>query len=468
MADASVDPWYITKPNKGDMFNFSGLSAFIRFTDASGKTVFPLIPSDNTERVNFWVHRDGFTSPQRWIWDPASSKADLTATLVPRVHLAGRVIGQDDRPVGRAQVRIGGAGYQFDDFREQLETKDDGTFALDVDPEMYYVFVAQKDHQVSPATTELIHKTPPGSPIELKLQAGIRVYGTVTAGPNNEPLPNLFVSLLLWDHSYEELPAAQQFPGGLAGRKTISAVTWQHVKSDKQGNFEFYSCPGELQTDCGFGFDRNTQNFTLSERPKQIAIHFASNAPVPTPLHGRIVRADQPEIAISGATLSGFPLDLDNHGIINPQGTSDPSGKFEIRRAFSDMYLNIESADRSLGTVVLVKLADDNLTIPLGPTSSAHGRLLDSAGQPWAKQRIEYGMTIRAKESKLSTQCFGGRVNTESDGTFTLHGMVSGHDYEFTLVTADKEGAPGLWRRLGRVTPNPGRSIQLGDVSVKK
>ena len=173
-------------------------------------------------------------------------------------------------------------------------------------------------------------------------------------------------------------------------------------------------------------------------------------------LHGRVVEG-KPEVGVAGAELSGYAVKVDS---LAHRGTSDTLGNFAILGAASDMYVHAISSDQTLGAIVLVKSGDDNLTIAVGPTAQIHGRLLDKADKPWANQVIHYGYDIPMQSSPDQTApvravitAFGGRITTGDDGSFTVKGLVSGHEYNFSLFI-DTDYGGKIIHILSRVTPD--------------
>ena len=137
-----VNPWYFEMPRKGEHLNMR-FDDLRRTTDARGVAELEF-PANNTTKVTIWARHDGYFAPERCVWDPASAPAELTTVLVRKVRVTGRVLDETGRPAGGATVRVAGSGLQFDNFREELETAPDGSFAVEVNPDMYYAFVATR------------------------------------------------------------------------------------------------------------------------------------------------------------------------------------------------------------------------------------------------------------------------------------------------------------------------------------
>ena len=112
-----------------------------------------------------------------------------------------------------------------------------------------------------------------------------------------------------------------------------------------------------------------------------------------------------------------------------------------------------------------VPAGEPTATLPVGPTASARGRVIDSAGQPIAGLHIDYGVRIEYEPGETFSHRFGGTVKTAQDGTFTADGLIPGFEYEFNAATefAD-EGRPSGWRRIGKVTPERAELTDVGEL----
>jgi RNA polymerase sigma factor (sigma-70 family) len=461
IARVTVTPWYFEKPDKGGDFNPGTILP--QLTDDQGNATFSIIPADNSKRVAFWVRHEGFTSPQRWTWDPAAKTSDLTATLVKQIPITGSVLTATGKPAAGATVRVGGAGYQFDDFSKDVTTAPDGSFSLNADPDMFYLFVAQLGHDVSPPVHQVIRRE--AKPITLVLQPGNLVFGKATAGPQNDPVANTGITLYVLDDSYHTLPKTEQFPGGTIGRKSIAPRVAQYTTTNDQGAFEFFTCLGTVQVDAFLDFDRDIQNFTLADTSKQLRIHF-QNATLERPkIHGRVIRAEPPATTVPLAVLTGIPLDFDNHGLVSPAGIADRNGNFEINQAFGDMYLHVAADDGKLAAIALIKPGQDNLTIALNPTTQVTGRLVDAAGKPLSKSTVGYSLVVKGPRG-LTNHHLAGKILTRDDGTFTLTGLVPGYTYSLNQIT-ENPAIRYQTLRPGSVDATT-QPTHLGDITIAR
>jgi hypothetical protein len=186
-------------------------------------------------------------------------------------------------------------------------------------------------------------------------------------------------------------------------------------------------------------------------------------------LRGRIVLAEHPDQPVEGAKILGQFVS----GSKPPMAVSDAQGNFEVPAAEQDGDFLVLTENRKLGAVVRLKQQDQDVTIAVAPTATAHGLLLDSEGKPLAGQRMMYGimtMSPTALPSPIpggrpvhtANAMFGGSAKTGPDGTFDLSGLVPGHEYAVSVISA------GHMLFLPPIKPDSGGVIDLGDVHAKE
>jgi hypothetical protein len=107
------------------------------------------------------------------------------------------------------------------------------------------------------------------------------------------------------------------------------------------------------------------------------------------------------------------------------------------------------------------------VTIPVGPTASAAGRLVGAAGEPLAGRTIQYGVRVTHPDGTFGDQ-FGGTVRTDGDGTFVLDGLVPGFRYEMNVavdVVRHVDGGEGD-AGAGGTSAGPRPAAQSGSCSA--
>ena len=488
LPDVMIYPWLYEKPRKGTLLNLSGLAEVYKTTDAQGAAAFE-VPADNTKAINFWPRREGYCAPKRCMWDPTSGAAEVQTTMLRMLTVRGRVVNAAGQAIAGALVRCGGQNYEINRFGGQTTTSDDGSYQFEVNPEMYYIFVAGKERMVSKAHAEMIHKQAPAAPIQLTLSPAIRLGIPVTGGPGNAPIPKASVSLSQQDERYYGLPKEEQFPGGTVGRPYLAPSVTQHAEADEKGVVEFWIGPGDFSIHGYAGGSNQGQSFKLSdtgecvvrhyedrrireetlkvtEQVVEIPLNFPDAKPQMRFLKGRVILKDQPDAGVAEAALSGVPVDRPSP--VRIEGASDRDGNFTVRRGKSELYLSAVTADGKLRGIVKVAAGEESATVPVGPTASARGRLVDEAGNALAGRQIEYGVRIGSSSGTFSWH-FGGSVKTGDGGEFVVEGLVPGHVYDLNVATEfGDEGRPRSWQTAGKAKADRVERVDLGDVRLKE
>jgi len=239
----TVRPWLFKLPDRGEELNVR-MPAFLRRTDASGRVTFDFFPADNVGAITLLATKDGMISADQWDFNPAVSGDQMTVTLGPLVHVTGKVMARDGSPASGTTVYVNGSSHAWDAFNRNTVTAADGSFSFDVNPDHFYIFMAQKDHDVSPLASTTVRAASP-APVVLKLQPGIRVFGTLTAGQQRTPVPNGQINFILHSDLAAQSPEAQQLPNprGAAGQE-LGNFIHRVATSKPDGSYEFYALPG--------------------------------------------------------------------------------------------------------------------------------------------------------------------------------------------------------------------------------
>jgi beta-lactamase regulating signal transducer with metallopeptidase domain len=185
----------------------------------------------------------------------------------------------------------------------------------------------------------------------------------------------------------------------------------------------------------------------------------------PANISGRVVLGTDPKQGVGGARILGVPQ--------NPRAPylsaiSAADGSFRaacVRSGSLSLLIQAQSADRSLSGIARIWTQDTNVVISVGPTASAHGRLVEMPeGKPVANRRLEYVVPVgpsRGNENEHDRSVLvGGVVATNARGEFTLSHLAPGWKYELRLA-----GAPGrVSEAIATFTPRDARTVELGDV----
>jgi len=461
LTGVKVYPWLLEKPNKGDDLNLSGLELF-QTTDDDGSTTFHFVPQDNTRRIVFWAHVDGYYAPERTMFDPVAPEAVLVSKQFPLVLVSGRVVFEDGRPAADIEVQVAGAGYSMDHFRGSTKTDAAGRFKLKVHPDQYYQSAAGNRLWASPPVNKIVYQGQPVEGTELTLQPATRVFGRVTIGPEESPLPDTNVALYQRNAvSYYDLPEAARLPNPTESSLAIQPLMGWSTTTDEFGNYEFFVGPGKYYLIGPRNVD--SPNFDIAgEVSREVNLH--AEHPDEVPISGRVVLRDDPAKGVANARVSGYakrPL------LRDLRATSDAEGRFEAVRGPSEMVVYAATSDRQLAGIVHIGSDDEHVEIPIGPTASAHGRLVDQeSGEPLADRQIDYGIFIEFEDGTFDWR-FGGSSTTDERGEFTIDGLVVGQEYVLEAVTeTDGQGQPRSWHNVGKVTAASAARVEIGDLRL--
>ncbi len=183
------------------------------------------------------------------------------------------------------------------------------------------------------------------------------------------------------------------------------------------------------------------------------------------PIDVRVVLKSDPKKRVAGQ-VNGLPLEMLEGRIAVLRGETHEEGDLHSTRAACPMLVLAETKDERLGGIVQVTSDDSQVVIPVGPTATLRGRLIDeSTGQPMVKQRINYGVKLIYPPMRGSIWAFNESAVTDQDGKFTLPGLVPRWKFDLTTWTKPENGPAKSWN-LGAVTPRYPGIVDLGDIKL--
>lgn len=469
LAGVQVTATMYQKPGKNAPLALGTLDEFRRTTDQHGIAVFPTIPADSSRPVSFSTSRPGYYAPQRCSIDPTSDSKEAEAILLRQVSLTGRVTDSDGRPVESADVLIDGSGLGFSSFhQQQIRTAADGRFTFEVNPATAYLIAATKDRFASRGVLQVVHKQAPTDPVELVLGPATRLYGQVMTG--NKPLatPGQYVSIRLNDESYSRLPQDQRLSGDTGNPPIrLSISRWAEV--DSTGRFELFIGPGHYGV-----FAPNARVGKPITISNQKEVEFNPELPATQPaqvLKGRVVLHNKPEVAVPNASITGLEPDA-RRSMDEIRATSDRQGRFTLGHGNGDIYIHATAEEGKLQGIVLVNDEQEDVIVPVGPTASARGRLVDDQGQPVTRRLVMYGVMVRlhnppaGRSLGSSTSWLGGQVKTDEKGEFRIEGLVVGAEYTLLVMVDAPNGRGRLVPAIGKVQPESTEQVELGDLKL--
>jgi len=103
------------------------------------------------------------------------------------------------------------------------------------------------------------------------------------------------------------------------------------------------------------------------------------------------------------------------------------------------MLVRAETADNRLGGIVQITADDEKVVIPVDPTATLRGRLIQqSTGQPVVNQWINCGVKAIYPPQRMSIWGFYNSARTDAQGKFTLVGLIP--NWKFDLKHLDETG----------------------------
>lgn len=460
---ATVSPWYIHLPQKGDHANLGGL--WSQTTNEQGLATFESIPVEHERNLTIWVRKDGLVAQDRTMVDPRSPEAEVTATLLPLQLVKGSVALPDGKPAAGIHVHVAGDGYGTDGFSGGVVTQADGTFEIKVDPDKYYVFAAADSQWASPLVARIVRLGSPVDEVELKAVPATRVFGKVNAGNDETPAVDRYVQLYLKeseDEGYYDLPEDQKLPNPKDSRVAIYPLIVQNVKTDEEGRFEFFAGPG----------DHYVISSDVAERPefsvkgqKEIEVNLKAKQFSSGNVTGRLVLQSNKDQGVPEIRVFGYPLgdSMGNHF----SATSDREGRFEARRLGEDQLVGAFADDAKLGAIIDLRAETATFVLELGPTATLQGTLIDDeTGLPATDREIGASIQVGPKNGPWMS-AFQHDDVTDENGRFEIIGLVPGREYEVRVVMErDSDGQARSWRVVGSQKPESAGLNDIGEVRL--
>jgi len=390
VAGVEVVPWLLAKPKKGGVLDVSNLDTFKTTTDSQGIATLATIPLDNPGSVTVWIRMNGRFAPERRLFAAASPAKEFTINMKPLVPVTGRIVHQDGRPASGIRVHAIGSGYSGDDFREMAQSDDGGKFQLGLAPDQFYLFVLVDSQWAAPAQTRVVRAGTPVDSVDFTLGRGTRVHGQLTVGGEHSPsLAKLVVLSQRPSVAHDSLPDIEKLPRDHRNSKKIVTVYTRTDVSDDQGRFEFLVGPGNYDLKAPDS-SAHTEFVIAQQSEFELNLHVAGYDS--GPITGRVVSAQDPSQGISGAAVNGAAVQMLMRWL---RTTTDAEGRFEAQRGLSDMLVHAGTPDRRQGGIVNLTPNDKEVVIPVGPTASVEGRLIDhETGLPLIDHPIDYGVRI--------------------------------------------------------------------------
>jgi hypothetical protein len=458
MVGVTVAPWYFNKPKKGGYLD-SDLQELNTVTDADGIATIH-IPADNVGNVTIWARTEGYWAPERCTWNPQSREESVTINVVALVKVQGSASFPDGRRARGIEIVGVGAGYQVDGFHGSTRTNDDGKFEISVYPDQYYIFAPRDERWSAPAQTFVLQQSGRDD-VDFVLQPTVHIYGQLTVGPDQAAWEGQYVVLIQKSENYYDLPEAQRLPNPTKSRQAIQSQLGRFAVTDAEGGYEFFAGPGRYYLR-GPG-TTVPQEFEINDQ-SSLELNLHEMRKDRNEFSGRVVLKAEPTRGVVEAKVNGYATEMLAGSLA---AITDKDGRFQSVRSSSNMLVHASSNDGKLAGVVEISAEDKECVIPVEPTGSAHGRLLDASSDlPMPNKTVEYGIRITHSNKTMSTH-FGGTATTDDQGRFQFSGLAIGREYTINaVIEIDNHNRPCSWRTVGKVTVKDVSPLELGDLKL--
>ncbi|HET6325359.1 MAG TPA: M56 family metallopeptidase, partial [Planctomycetaceae bacterium] len=154
-------------------------------------------------------------------------------------------------------------------------------------------------------------------------------------------------------------------------------------------------------------------------------------------ISGRVVLKSEPGRGASRARILGIP---ENPKAAYVTAVADAQGYFHVPRVRSAMLFLAQNDERTLAGISRFDGQEIGVSISVGNSVSANGRLLDATGKPLASWPIEYCLVLDGAfldeyhvfQTRDAKRLLGGSASTGPNGEFTLTGLAPGWTYRIS------------------------------------
>ncbi len=448
--------WLLKKDSEANQLNLSFfVDAFSETTDEKGELEFAWLPAWQMDPLQIWPSADEFVR-SRGIYDPATGDGSFEMQLDRLVPIRGTVTAADGSPASEITVSARGDGYSMDDSSGTATTDEQGNYEIHVAPEqIYLVTVRDSRWAAAPQTGFAVRANEPVTDKDFVLREATRVFGTLTDESDGEPIPNQRVIVYQYGSDLNSMEGVE-LKNPEQSRKWVCPMAFYHAISDENGNFEFTL--GDGHYDIRPPKQEKADKFEIAGQ-SELEMNVTTVLRKEVELTGKVTAATDGE-PVASATIEGVPQDFRGR---DWQASSAADGTFRVMRYKEPTYVHVENPAKTLAAVVIVDPEQTSLDVRLEPTASVTGRLLaDDTEQPWPNQKIEYGINVPAATGQTWSTRFGGSVVTDSEGQFTIDGLVGGFEYSVNLGVTKE----GYYRSLPKWKVASGESLSLGDVQA--
>ena len=450
-----IGPWIFRKPNYLTDLNV-WISQYKRTSDAEGNVEFDYFPVWHKTSITFWADKPGFLR-NRIDLSPESFERANTARMRRAVAVRGTLRFPDGTPAPNWTVRAQGDGegsivYKDTDGQGRYEIMAAPNSTINLNAEKPRGIPAEKLERDWVAVPQLNIET--GSdPIlvrDFTLEKGTRISGRATAGADNEPVPEN-TNIIIFCRTEE-------------GEDVRSLRSWWWERTGEDGTFEFWIAPGHYEMQLQYGRGNEPRSQITVEKGVEQTVNFHAEktaAQVNRRIRGKAVLGDV-DNPVPGAMVSSHANDfIDQTGL-----QTDNNGDFQVRIKNEPLYVEVVTPDGLFGKMVIVEPNEDEFVVPLEPTATIRGKIVDRRSEnPPVGREVIYQVRIPSKEG-WSTATFFRETAINEKGEFEFRGLPTGVacDLNFpTYLYGEEESHGSTFSVANELKLQPGEVRELGD-----
>ena len=300
---------------------------------------------------------------------------------------------------------------------EAARTDDDGKYAFDdLRPDVSYM-VAVDDKSWAAATRRnvILKEGQEQGEVDFTLTRGTLIHGRITEEPDLRPAKGRTLALV-----EEGDPLSKDQRSLFDNKSTLTRVS----TIDDQGRYAFRVMPGRYRLrwstqDAVESLDVEVKG--ESEIVRDLAL---KGLPRETYFTGVVVeKTATGERPIPRASVCRFP--------VRALYKTDEQGRFQMEQTGSDTLLYAFYPDHSLAGFATISAGADTVKLVLSRTATITGRVIDSNGQPWARQRVRVELAHGNYEFAPAHFAVSA-VMTDDQGRFTYQDAPVGSSGEIS------------------------------------
>ena len=416
-------------------------------TNQDGVATFDWLPP-NKNPIIFWPRADGYA--ERRVQAEGGGSETITARLPKTESIRGRVVYPDGKPAGGILVRAYGSGQGMDNGQAEVQTTEDGSYELFVNPREIYAVYVDAQGWAAPARLDVVvREGKPVQAVNFKLSRGTIIRGEVLVGPRNKPLANQFIGL---HESGDPAPEDLREKGDRAARYAIRQLG---AMTDASGHYSFVVGPGAYTL---MGPPRTKDEKITIKGETELVRDFHMPRPETGILTGRVVL---PGRELKGAAGAKIEIVAENQLAIPVLATADVEGRFRAERQLDPLVIHASTPDGKFAAIVEAGAEDTETVIQLAPTTTAAGTLVDEKGRPVVYTELSWGRRVFLDQERgIFRSCFAPKVVTDSAGRFLLPSLVVGQEYQIGIQQDN------AFPQAGAVRPEKAEPINLGTLQV--